>query len=308
MIVTIDRGVDVEARIDDLVGWCASAECRRSWPGVDRVRAHGDALRYDIAVGVPGLPGAAVSVEEQLGPVQTRGGLRRLGSDQLWTWPYGEVASAWAVYGFSPRGATTRLDFRLKYTVPGLAGAEVLNRVRFGRVVEAAVDTYLEGLARQVTVFRTVETSLTLGRPVDEVMAFCLTPGSRLAWPGTETARSEGDVFSYDVDMRVPGIPPARLLVEERVGQPIKEGRVRTVETVHRWTWPGGEVSNCWLTYRFRGNRSSTQLDLTWRFVVPGAIDGQPIDRTRLDTAVGKAPERYLQALSGEPALAGAST
>lgn len=230
MIVTIDRGVDVEARIDDLVGWCASAECRRSWPGVDRVRAHGDALRYDVAVGVPGLPGATVSVDEQLGPVQTRGVLRRLGSDQLWTWPYGEV------------------------------------------------------------------------------MAFCLTPDSRLTWPGTEAARSEGGVLCYDVDMRVPGIPPARLLVEERVGQPAKKGRVHTVETVHRWTWPGGEVSNCWLTYRFHRVRSSTQVDLTWRFVVPGAIDGQPIDRTRLDTAVGKAPERYLQALSGEPALAGAST
>lgn len=108
-------------------------------------------------------------------------------------------------------------------------------------------------------------------------------------------------MFSYDVDMRVPGIPPARLVVEERVGQPVKQRRSHTVDTVHRWTWPGGEVSNCWLTYRFRGGRSATQVDLTWRLVVPGAIDGQPIDRSRLDTAVGKAPERYLHTLAATP-------
>jgi hypothetical protein len=149
MLQTVALGVTVETPLTELVLWCRSAAARRCFPGVDNVRGDGRGLYFDVSVAAPGAAPALVTVDEYLKAHGREPGGLWFETSQVWTWPNRQAAMSWHRYQFRGLGSRTALDFTWRYLLPGLAGAQVVNAMRFDRSIERAAEIYIERLARR---------------------------------------------------------------------------------------------------------------------------------------------------------------
>ncbi|MEW6470759.1 MAG: hypothetical protein AB1679_00635 [Actinomycetota bacterium] len=135
--------------------------------------------------------------------------------------------------------------------------------------------------------------------PVDLVLDWCRSREARGYWPGTVEVRSMGNEIVYEVLMKAPGVPPARLSVKEYPG-PIESwvngGMFVSEQT---WRWPSGEESRAWSTYHCEGRAEGTELELTMRVILPEAVEGQALDTERLSRAINHAAAHYLDGIAG---------
>jgi hypothetical protein len=150
MLQTIALGTTVAVPMDELVTWCRSAEARRCFPGARNIRGDGGGLHFEVGIRAPGAAPAVVMVDEYLKDHgRTSDGLW-FETSQVWTWPSRQAATAWHRYRFIDHGGRTGLDFTWRYILPGLAGAQVANGMRFDRSIERAAEIYVERLAQRV--------------------------------------------------------------------------------------------------------------------------------------------------------------
>jgi hypothetical protein len=147
MLQTVALGVTVEVPLTELVTWCRSAQARRCFPGVQNVRGDGKGLYFEVSVQAPGAAPALVTVDEYLKAHGREPGGLWFETSQVWTWPGRQVAMSWHRYNFRALGSRTALDFTWRYLLPGLAGAQVMNAMRFDRSIERAAEIYVERLA-----------------------------------------------------------------------------------------------------------------------------------------------------------------
>lgn len=150
MLHTIDRTVAVPRPIDEVVRWCASAEARLCFPGARHVTGDGTGLAFDVAIKAPGAAPATVRVEEYLkGSGRLPHGFW-FEASQVWTWPNRDTGISWHRYRFTDRTGRTTLEFRWRYILPGLAGAQVLSEARFNRSIEKAAGIFVDRLAHRI--------------------------------------------------------------------------------------------------------------------------------------------------------------
>jgi hypothetical protein len=147
MLTTIRARATIPRPVDEAVLWCRSAQARLCFPGAHDARGDSAGLAFEVGIRAPGAGAATVTVEEYL----KDHGRDRAGpwfeSSQVWTWPSRECGTSWHEYRFGARGDETVLDFTWRYILPGLAGAQVFNALRFSRSIERACQLYVERLA-----------------------------------------------------------------------------------------------------------------------------------------------------------------
>ena len=148
MLHTIDLTVTVPARIEDVVEWCASADARLCFPGARNVGGDGAGLSFEVAIRAPGAAPATVRVDEYLKDSGRLPQGRWFETSQVWTWPNRDTGVSWHRYRFTDRTDKTTLDFRWRYILPGLAGAQVASDARFSRSIEKAAGLYVNRLAQ----------------------------------------------------------------------------------------------------------------------------------------------------------------
>lgn len=174
MLHTIDRTVVLPAGLDEVVRWCASAEGRLCFPGAGNISGDGSGLFFEVKIRAPGAAPATVSVHEYLKSSWRLSHGYEFETSQVWTWPNRDTGMSWHRYRFTERPGShlpddrparsndpsrppsarrpgkTTLDFRWRYILPGLAGAQVLSDARFSRSIEKAAEIYVERLARHI--------------------------------------------------------------------------------------------------------------------------------------------------------------
>ncbi|MGH9008410.1 MAG: hypothetical protein ACRDYF_01020 [Acidimicrobiia bacterium] len=150
MLHTIDRTVTVPAGLDEVVRWCASAEARLCFPGAGNVSGDGTGLFFEVKIRAPGAVPATVSVYEYLKSSWRLSHGYEFETSQVWTWPNRDTGISWHRYRLTERPGKTTLDFRWRYILPGLAGAQVLSDARFSRSIEKAAEIYVDRLARRI--------------------------------------------------------------------------------------------------------------------------------------------------------------
>jgi hypothetical protein len=147
---TIDRTVTVPAELDDVVRWCASSEGRLCFPGAANISGDGTGLFFEVKIRAPGAAPATVSVHEYLKSSWRLSRGYEFETSQVWTWPNRDTGMSWHRYRFTERPGKTTLDFRWRYILPGLAGAQVLSDARFSRSIEKAAEIYVDRLASRM--------------------------------------------------------------------------------------------------------------------------------------------------------------
>lgn len=146
MLHTIDRSVTIPAPMDDAVRWCASADGRLCFPGARNVTGDGGGLSFEVGIRAPGAAPATVRVDEYLKESGRFSHGYWFETSQVWTWPNRETGISWHRYVFTERTGKTTLDFRWRYILPGLAGAQVLSDASFSRSIEKAAAIYVDRL------------------------------------------------------------------------------------------------------------------------------------------------------------------
>ncbi|HEY2706135.1 MAG TPA: hypothetical protein VGL20_20835 [Candidatus Dormibacteraeota bacterium] len=147
MLTTIRARATIPRPLDEAVRWCRSGEARLCFPGARGVHGDGGGLGFEVGIRAPGAAAATVSVDEYLKDHgRERGGLW-FETSQVWTWPTRECGTSWHRYHLAGRQGSTALEFTWRYILPGLAGAQVFNALRFRRSIERAGQLYVERLA-----------------------------------------------------------------------------------------------------------------------------------------------------------------
>lgn len=158
MLTTVDVSANIARPLDAVVAWALTAEARLCFPGARNIRADGTGLFFEVAIRAPGAAPATVTVDEYLKDHGSITGGKWFETSQVWTWPNREVGTVWHRYRFLEGGpATTTLEFRWRYILPGLAGAQVQNGLRFGRSIERAAQIYIATLARRAEALAPAE-------------------------------------------------------------------------------------------------------------------------------------------------------
>jgi hypothetical protein len=120
------------------------------FPGAREVESEGagSILLYRVELRAPGTRGPSeLSVEEHLAKATPEDGGRAFTTTQVWLWPSGAAASAWATYELaSESGSQTRVRLKQEYVLPGSAMLELLDDLRFRRSTERAFDAYVAAL------------------------------------------------------------------------------------------------------------------------------------------------------------------
>jgi len=147
MLQTVALGVTVDVPLRELVTWCRSGEGRRCFPGARNIRGDGNGLFFEVSIAAPGAEPALVTVDEYLKAHGRQSGGQWFETSQVWTWPNRQAATSWHRYEFRGFGPRTELDFTWRYLLPGLAGSQVANAMRFDRSIERAAEIYIERLA-----------------------------------------------------------------------------------------------------------------------------------------------------------------
>jgi hypothetical protein len=146
----IVREFEVELPLDDCERWLRSPDSRMCFPGAHEVKAEAkdSILKYAVTLRAPGSRSPAeLLVEEHLTPPTSDAGGRAFTSTQVWRWPGGALASAWATYELaSASGNQTHVRLRQEYVLPGSAMQELINDSRFRKSTERAFDAYVASL------------------------------------------------------------------------------------------------------------------------------------------------------------------
>jgi hypothetical protein len=150
MLNTIRVDATMDRPLDEVARWCRSAEARLCFPGARNVHGDGSGLFFEVGIRAPGAAPATVSVDEYLKDHGRGRGSLWFETSQVWTWPNRECGTAWHAYHLSERQGSTTLHFTWRYMLPGLAGAQVFNALRFSRSIERAGQIYVDRLARRV--------------------------------------------------------------------------------------------------------------------------------------------------------------
>ena len=150
MLNTIRCHATIGRPLDEAARWCRSAEARLCFPGARNVRGDGSGLYFEVGIRAPGAAPATVSVDEYLKDYRRERGGLWFETSQVWTWPNRECGTAWRAYRLVESDSSTTLDFTWRYILPGLAGAQVFNALRFSRSIERAGQIYVDRLARRV--------------------------------------------------------------------------------------------------------------------------------------------------------------
>ena len=114
------------------------------------LRGDGSGLYFEVGIRAPGAAPAAVTVDEYLKDYRRERGGLWFETSQVWTWPNRECGTSWHAYRLVEGDGSTNLEFTWRYILPGLAGAQVFNALRFSRSIERAGQIYVDRLARRV--------------------------------------------------------------------------------------------------------------------------------------------------------------
>ncbi|MGH9000027.1 MAG: hypothetical protein ACRDY7_11630, partial [Acidimicrobiia bacterium] len=113
------------------------------------IRDHGGGLSFDVGIRAPGAAPATVVVDEYMKDFGKQRGGFWFETSQVWMWPSRECGTSWHRYQFTSGTDETVLDFRWRYILPGLAGAQVANVMRFSKSIERAAEIYIDKLAKK---------------------------------------------------------------------------------------------------------------------------------------------------------------
>jgi len=149
MLSTTRGQASIPLPLQAAVDWCRSAEARLCFPGARNIRGDGAGLYFEVAIRAPGAAAATVTVDEYIKDYGRARGGYWFETSQVWTWPTRECGTSWHAYRFTDHQDRTQLDFTWRYILPGLAGAQVFNAVRFSRSIERAGEIYVSQLARR---------------------------------------------------------------------------------------------------------------------------------------------------------------
>jgi hypothetical protein len=131
---------------EEMIQWCRSTACRRLLRGSGTAWRADNDLFYHVALRSPGLEEAELHVEEHLRDVYRDGDGRLVfDSDHRWLWPNGLYASAVTTYAVLP-GDPNKLEFTLRYLLPGSAVSTRLNHRRFLRTMERVCEFYVASI------------------------------------------------------------------------------------------------------------------------------------------------------------------
>lgn len=145
---TIELTASLPRPLDEAVDWCRSGPARMCFPGTRNLRASGDGLSFEVGIRAPGAAPAVVMVDEYMKDFGRERGGYWFETSQVWMWPNRECATSWHRYRFGNGADGTTLQFRWRYILPGLAGAQVFNAVRFSRSIQRAAEIYIDKLAQ----------------------------------------------------------------------------------------------------------------------------------------------------------------
>jgi hypothetical protein len=104
--------------------------------------------------------------------------------------------------------------------------------------------------------------------------------------------------LSFDVTIAAPGAAPAEVTVDEYLKAHGREPGGLWFETSQVWTWPNRQAATSWHRYQFRGFGPRTELDFTWRYLLPGLGGAQVANAMRFDRSIERAAEIYLERLA----------
>jgi hypothetical protein len=149
MLNTTNVSATIPLPMQSAVDWCRSADARLCFPGARYVHGNGIGLFFEVAIRAPGAAAATVTVDEYLKDHRRERGGFWFETSQVWTWPSRECGTSWHAYRFTEQRDRTTLDFTWRYILPGLAGAQVFNAVRFSRSIDRAAEIYIHQLARR---------------------------------------------------------------------------------------------------------------------------------------------------------------
>ena len=149
MTKTVDLSVPLGRNTDEAIDWCRSGSARMCFPGARNLRANGAGLSFEVGIRAPGAEPALVIVDEYMKDFGKSRGTYWFETSQVWMWPNRECATSWHRYRFIRTEDEVTLNFRWRYILPGLAGAQVFNAVRFSHSIEKAAEIYVERLAQK---------------------------------------------------------------------------------------------------------------------------------------------------------------
>src|SRR5947208_2838972 len=90
-----------------------------------------------------------------------------------------------------------------------------------------------------------------------------------------------GAVLLAVVGIAAPGAAPALVTVDEYLKAHGREPSGLWFETSQVWTWPNRQAATSWHRYQFRGFGPRTELDFTWRYMLPGLGGAQVANAMR---------------------------
>ncbi|MGH9000312.1 MAG: hypothetical protein ACRDY7_13090 [Acidimicrobiia bacterium] len=147
------------------------------------------------------------------------------------------------------------------------------------------------------TMHVTMESSL----PAAELVAFCQSAEARRCWPGVTKVESQEGGYVYSINVDAPGWPSGELVVEEHIRPPEKQDDAVSLEAGLLWSWPSGQSSSSWMSYRFVEELDRTRVHYSLRYVVPGGALGRLINRGRFVRTMERGVRRYLACLTKTP-------
>lgn len=147
-------------------------------------------------------------------------------------------------------------------------------------------------------MLNTVELSVEVATPLEELVAWCRSAESRRCFPGARDIRGDGTGLFFEVAIRAPGAAPATVTVDEYLKGFGREPRGFWFETSQVWTWPGRQCGTSWHKYRFTRRPRTTTLDFTWRYILPGLAGAQVSNDMHFTRSIERAAEIYVEQLA----------
>jgi hypothetical protein len=147
-------------------------------------------------------------------------------------------------------------------------------------------------------MLQTVALGVTVDVPMGALVTWCRSGEARRCFPGADHIRPNGSGLSFDVTIAAPGAAPAEVTVDEYLKAHGREPGGLWFETSQVWTWPNRQAATSWHRYQFRGFGPRTELDFTWRYLLPGLGGAQVANAMRFDRSIERAAEIYLERLA----------
>jgi hypothetical protein len=147
-------------------------------------------------------------------------------------------------------------------------------------------------------MLNTIALGVTVAAPLPDVVTWCRSPQSRRCFPGARNIRADGTGLFFEVVIRAPGAAPAVVTVDEYLKDQGREPGGLWFESSQVWTWPDRQAGTSWHRYGFRTGSKGTQLEFTWRYLLPGLAAAQVANAMRFDRSIERAAEIYVERLA----------